>query len=195
MTNIYQLPGFSTVIRAEDGEQINVRPMTAQDEKGLLEFFRRIPESDRFYLKENVTAPEVIARWVGEIDYNRTIPLLALSGDRIVGDGTLHRRRAGARRHIGEVRVVVDPAYRNKGIGRGLLHLLVNLAAKENIGRLTFEIVDGREEPARSAAMLLGFLPRAVLPGYTRDKDGTPHDLVILELDVEQTKRKLPHVF
>ena len=195
MTNIYPLPGYPTVLRAEDGEEVTVRPLAAQDEAALLEFFRRVPAGDRFYLKEDVTSPDVVRRWVTQMDYNRTIPLVALIGDRIVGDGTLHRRRAGARRHIGEVRVVVDPAYRDRGIGRGLLRLLVDLAVKEKITRLTFEVVDGREEAARSAAVLLGFMPRAILPGYACDKDGTLHDLVILELDVEHTKRKLPHVF
>lgn len=195
MAKTYPLPGFPTTLRAEDGSQIAVRPMQPQDEKALLEFFRRIPEEDRYYLKEDVTSAEVIGRWAKEVDYNRAIPLLALSGDRIVADGTLHRRRAGSRRHIGEVRVVVDPAFRNKGIGRGLIRMLVDLATQEKIERLTFEVVSDREEPARSAGMLLGFYPRAVLPGYTRDKDGTPHDLVIMELDVKKAKGHLPQVF
>ena len=48
--------------------------------------------------------------------------------------GTLHHRRAGARQHIGEVRIVVDPAYRNRGVGRGLLHKLIELAGDQHQG-------------------------------------------------------------
>lgn len=51
------------------------------------------------------------------MDYSRAILLLAELDGKIVGDGTLHHRRAGSRRHAGEVRIVVDPEYRNQGVG------------------------------------------------------------------------------
>lgn len=181
LTTIYPVPGYPTVYLTEDNAQMTIRPMVPTDEKELLEFFRRIPQEDRFYLKEDVTNPKVIQRWAQTLDYSRALPLLAFLDGKIVGDGTLHYRRAGARQHVGEVRVVVDPEYRNRGVGRGLLHKLIDLAGDKGLKKLMFEVVAGTEEAARHTAQVLGFVPLAVLPGHVRDYCGNEHDLIIME--------------
>ena len=183
-TVTYTIPGYPTVRLTTHGDQYEVRPMLATDETALLEFFRRVPATDRFYLKEDVTSPQVIGRWFEQLDYGRVIPLVATKDDRIIGDGTLHHSRSGARRHVAEVRVVVDPDYRNSGVGRGLLRCLAEVAHQRDIEKLRFEIVAGTEEPARRAAQIVGFIPVAVLHGHVHDIDGTPRDLVIMELKV-----------
>ena len=183
-TTVYPLPGYPTVYLTEDSQQITIRPMAPSDEKGLLDFFRRIPQEDRFYLKEDVTSPEVIHRWAENLDYSRALPLLAIMDGKIVADGTLHHLRAGARRHIGEVRVVVDPAYRNRGVGRGLLNKLVDLARDKGVEKLMFEVVADTEEAAKHTAQVLGFVPIAALPGHVKDYCGNHHDLIIMELRI-----------
>jgi L-amino acid N-acyltransferase YncA len=184
MTNrptTYPIPGYPTVYLTEDHAEITIRPMIPEDEADLLDFFRRIPEADRYYLKENVTDPKVVARWAEEVDYSRAVPLLAIMDGKVVGDGTLHHRRAGARRHIGELRVVVDPAYRNRGVGRALLHKLIDLARDRGVEKLMFEVVADTEEAAKHTAILLGFVPVAALPAHVKDVGGATHDLMILE--------------
>ena len=183
-TVTYSIPGYPTVRLTTQGDQYAVRPMVATDEAALLDFFRRVPDADRFYLKEDVTSPEVIGRWFEHLDYGRVLPLVATKDERIIGDGTLHHSRSGARRHVAEVRVVVDPDYRNLGVGRGLLRCLADLAHQRDIEKLRFEIVAEMEEPARRAAQIVGFVPVAVLHGHVHDLDGTPRDLVIMELKV-----------
>ena len=183
-TVTYSIAGYPTVRLTTDGDQYGIRPMQASDGESLLEFFRGVPASDRFYLKEDVTSPAVIERWVEHLDYGRALPLIATKDGKIIGDGTLHHSRSGARRHVAEVRVVVHPDYRNRGVGRGLLRCLTEIAHQKDIDKLKFEIVSGTEEPARHAAQALGFIPVAVLHGHVQDMDGTPHDLVIMEMNV-----------
>jgi L-amino acid N-acyltransferase YncA len=180
-TTIYPVPGYPTVYLTSDGAQMTIRPMVPEDEAALLDFFRSIPAEDRFYLKEDVTDPKIIARWTQTLDYSRVLPLLAFLDGRIVGDGTLHHRRAGARQHIGEVRVVVAPAYRNRGVGRGLLHKLIDIAGDKGLKTLMFEVVADTEPAARHTAQVLGFVPVALLQAHVRDLGGTSHDLLILE--------------
>ena len=180
-TTIYPIPGYPTVSLTTDGAQMTIRPMVPEDQDALLDFFRRIPPEDRFYLKEDVTDPTIISRWAETLDYSRVLPLLAFLDGRIVGDGTLHHRRAGARQHIGEVRVVVAPAYRNRGVGRGLLHKLIDIAGEKGLKTLMFEVVADTEPAARHTAQVLGFVPVAVLPAHVCDLGGTSHDLLIME--------------
>jgi L-amino acid N-acyltransferase YncA len=167
--------------------------MVPGDEKGLLDFFRRIPQEDRFYLKEDVTSPQVIQRWAENLDYSRALPLLAIMDGKIVADGTLHHRRAGARRHIGEVRVVADPAYRNRGVGRGLLHKLVEVARDKGVEKLMFEVVSDTEEAAKHTAQVLGFVPIAALPGHVKDYCGNRHDLIMMEMRIPMPEVEEPY--
>ena len=119
MAPLPNIEAYPKTILLRDETRVELRPLEEADKLRLLQFFERIPEAERFYLKENVTAPEVIKTWTANIDFERVIPIVALAGDRIIADATLHRSRAPARRHIGEFRVVVDPAYREVGLGVG----------------------------------------------------------------------------
>jgi len=180
-TTIYPIPGYPTIYLTEDRTQVTIRPMVPEDKDDLLDFFRRIPQEDRFGLKEDVTDPKIMERWTLTLDYTRVLPLLAILDGKIVGDGTLHYRRAGARQHVGEVRVVVDPAYRNRGIGKGLLHKLVEIAGDKGLKKLMFEVIAGTEAVAQHTAQMLGFVPVAVLPGHVCDTEGNLHGLIIME--------------
>jgi len=180
-TTIYPIPGYPTVYLTADGAPMTIRPMVPEDQHDLLDFFRRLPHEDRFHLKEDVTDPKIIERWTLTLDYSRVVPLLAFLDGKLVGDGTLHHRRAGARQHVGEVRVVVDPAYRNRGVGRGLLHKLIEIAGDKGLKKLMFEVVTEAEEAARHTAQVLGFVPVATLPGHVIDARGVSHDLLIME--------------
>lgn len=183
---VQAIPGYPTVALTSDGEQVTIRLMVPEDKDALLEFFRRIPEEDRFYLKEDVTSATVIGRWADNLDYSRALPLLAISNGRIVADGTLHFRRAGARRHVGEVRVVVDPEYRNRAIGRMVLRKLAEIARYKGLKKLVAEVVAVKEEAAEETARVLGFTRIAVLTDHIRDINGESHDLVILEQEVRK---------
>jgi L-amino acid N-acyltransferase YncA len=180
-TTIYPIPGFPMIYLTTDGAQMTIRPMVPEDKDALLAFFRRIPKADRFGLKEDVTDAKVMERWALTLDYSRALPLLAILDGQIVGDGTLHHRRAGARQHVGEVRVVVDPAYRNRGVGRALLHKIIDIAGDKGLKKLMFEVIADTEEAARHTAQVLGFVPVASLPGQVQDTEGHPHDLIIME--------------
>jgi GNAT superfamily N-acetyltransferase len=171
---------YPKLLPLRDGEEVAIRPMTPRDEGTLLDFFLRLPEEDRFYLKDDVTAPSVIAGWVRDLDYERVLPLLALQNDRIVGDATLHRRRGGARRHIGEVRVTVDPALRGRGLGTALLHELIDYASRVELETLVFELLEGVQDDAVNAARRAGFLVAARLVNHVKDIQGKPHDLLIM---------------
>ena len=163
-----------------------VRPLLPEDATALAEFFRRIPEEERYYLKEDVTAPEVIENWASNINYDRVVPLVAVIDDRIVADATLHRHRSGARRHVGEIRVVVDPEYRHRGLGTLMVREAIDIAYDNAMESVILELVVGEEDEAIRMAERLGFTRWATLPNYAKDLEGNAHELAVLGLVLDR---------
>jgi GNAT superfamily N-acetyltransferase len=178
----YKLSAYPRTVTLNDKSTVVVKPMTVQDAQALQVFFLHVPERDRYYLKEDVTAPRVIERWARELDYDRALPLLAWKGSQVVANAALIRRRSGARRHNGEIRVVVDPAYRNRGLGSRLIQELLEIAQDSGLERVIFELVADEEDQAIRTAQRLGFVTLATLSNYVRDSQGRLHNLVILEM-------------
>ena len=178
--------GYPKQIMLFDGQLVTVRPMEEKDEKALLDFFRRLPEEDRFYLKDDVTSPDVIGHWAKNINFFRTFPLLAIVDGRVVSDATLHQKRPGGRRHMGEIRISVDPDYRNQGMGTKMVKELIEVAYLRRLELVTMELVEGTEAQAIGMAERLGFERRAVLTGQVKDQQGKSQDLVLLELSVDR---------
>lgn len=179
---VYRLEAFPQQVRLRNGATVELRPMVPGDQEKVLKFFLRIPEEDRYFLKDDVTSPRVIEGWASHLDYDRALPLLAWCDGEVVGNAVLVRSRVGARRHIGELRVVVDPEYRNLGLGSIMARQLCEIAADAELDKVVVELVAGREEEAISAMERLGFLRSARLPEYFRDQKGHPHDLVVMVL-------------
>ncbi len=176
------LEGFPQVMTLRDGTVITVRPMEAEDGPGLLEFFRSLPDEDRLFLKEDVTRPETIDRFVKGLNYDSVIPLLAFHEGRVVGDATLHRR-SGWSKHVGEIRVVVARAFQKKGLGAALAKSLVGLALNLGLDKLVAEVTD-HQIGARKAFEKIGFRQEAVLKDHVKDVLGSKRDLVLMTNDV-----------
>jgi RimJ/RimL family protein N-acetyltransferase len=109
--------------------------------------------------------------------------LLALSDDEVVGCATLVRDDLSWSRHVGELRVIVVPAMRGKGLGHQLTQECFALALELGLEKLTAQMtVDQRGAIAVFEA--LGFRPEALLRDQVKDRDGKMHDIVVLGHDV-----------
>ena len=176
-----------------EGTETVLRPLSVDDEARLLRFFMRVPEGDRYFLKEDVTDPALIHRWTSEVDSNRVISIVAILGDEIIADATLHRSRNLARSRVGEYRLVVDPAYRGLGLAGRLAEEMLDIAADLGLRKVAYEAVDPQEETAIEATKRMGFEHVATLKGRVVDLWGREQDLVILErvIGVSDTKSYL----
>jgi GNAT superfamily N-acetyltransferase len=181
-TATYTIGAYPKEVVLRDGGKVALRPLENGDERALLDFFLGIPEDERFFLKEDVTAPEVVERWVRERDYARALPLLAFDGATVVADAVLIRRRGNSRSHIGELRVVVAPAYRERGLGTTLIRELCDVADDAGLEKVVFELVADREQEAVRAAEWLGFLRVATIEGGAVDTLGHHHDVVLMAM-------------
>lgn len=171
--------------KLDDRTQVTLRLMVKKDQQALYEFFQRVPKEDRLFLRDDVSKPQTIQSWVDELDYARVLPLVALVDGRVVGDATLHRRPLGWTRHLGKVRVVIDPRYRQKGLGSLLVKELIEIGKGLKLERLVVELM-GSQHAALAAFRRLGFERAALLYRHVKDRAGRPQDLVIMIHDLEE---------
>ena len=79
----------------KDGTKIVLRPMLAEDKDALYEFFKAVPHEEARYLRDNVESRLVVEKWANNLDYSKTLPILAVTNGKIISDATLNRRRSG----------------------------------------------------------------------------------------------------
>ena len=182
----YDLSAFPKVVQLRDGSRAMLRLMTSADGRQLHEFFLRIPQEDRRYLKDDVTSRELIERWTRELDYARVLPLLCEIDGILVSDASLHRSRDPNRPNAAEVRIVVDPAVRNKGLARQMLIELIALARQRDLEHIFFELAPSGEAAAVRQAERLGFVGIAQFFHQRRDQLGEFMDVLVLEFRLRE---------
>jgi L-amino acid N-acyltransferase YncA len=173
----------------KDGTRVILRPLVKEDREKLMDFFRRLDERELSFLRNDVRDPGVIDHWVSHIDYQRCFPLVAEVQGRIVGDATLHMRKVGWKRHLGNVRVVVAPDFQNRGLGTLLINELVELAGEFGLEKLVAEI-HFQAATALSLFKKAGFATKAVFEDLVKDPQGHSSDLVVMVCDVQARERR-----
>lgn len=170
--------------------RVLLRPMTTADQGLTVEMFCQLATADDVrYLKENVRNSEIVATWFADIDYDKVVPLLALHGERLVGDATLHRRR-GAERHIGELRIFLSKEFRGVGLGMQMLEELIEIGREMGLHMLVAEVVSD-ELSVIKAFRKLGFVRHAEIDDYFMDVDGGLHDVSLMMLPLITRKEYL----
>jgi L-amino acid N-acyltransferase YncA len=173
----------------KDGSRVLLRPMTKDDRAALLEFYQNLADRDRLFLRHDVRDPAVINHWIENLDYQRVFPLLAVVDGRIVGDATLHMRKVGWKRHLGNVRVVVAQDYQGRGLGTLLINEIVELAGEFGLEKLVAEI-HLQAHAALTVFKHAGFVTKAVFEDLVKDPEGRNSDLVVLVCDIQARERR-----
>lgn len=173
------LERYPKKIALKDGTPADMRPLKMTDEKQFHAFFVAVPENERMTFKHRVIDPKVIHDWCHRIDYGRILPMLAVSGDKIIADASLHQQLGGWKRHIGRISVVVHPQFRGKGLAKILVKELVTIARNIGLEKLEAEFI-GEMESARRVFAELGFNEMLVLPDYVKDMQAITHDYVLM---------------
>src|SRR5688572_5651821 len=178
-----ELQKFPKDIKLKDASTVTLRPLRRQDEKKFHEFFLAVPEQERMFIKHRVIDPEIIRDWCENIDLGRNLPLLALSGDKIIGDATLHQQLGGWKRHIGRVSVLVHPQHRGRGLAKALVHEIVEISRNIGMEKVEAEFI-GEQEAAIHMFAMLGFSNLLRFEDYVKDMQAISHDYVLMGLDL-----------
>ena len=177
---------FRQVITLRDGTRVLLRPLITEDKQALIELFVPVPYEERQHMRHDINDPELVASWADHIEYERIFPIVAVVGNRIVGNGTLHFGQ-GPSRHRAEVRVFLARDFRRRGLGTKLIQALIEQAKKRNIFLLEVQVIRDLVSDVK-AMQKAGFEPVCTFEDYYMLPDGELRDIVHLILKLRRTE-------
>jgi L-amino acid N-acyltransferase YncA len=183
----FDLNAYRKETQLRNGTKILLRPMVAKDKYALYDFFKSLPEEETRYLRDDVSNILLVEKWADNLDYNKTLPILAEKEGKIIADATINRRRSGWKWHLGTVRIFVHKDYRNVGLARCMLEELSEIAYKLGTEKLIAEIPD-TNTAALDAFTNAGFNRAAVIPNLAKDRDNMPMDIVVLIKEIQPAR-------
>ncbi len=172
-------------ITLKNSAEVTIRLLSSGDTDALYQFFQSISRDDRMFLRDNVRDKSVIEGWCRNMDFEHVIPVLALVGDKIVAEISLHLERHGWKSHIGKLRLVVHKDFRRQGLAVEMVKEIIEIALHTgSLEQLNAECMVDTQQGAIRMLELLGFIQRAILPGQVKDIEGRTHDLTLLSYEL-----------
>lgn len=173
-----QLTNYRHLVTLPDGLRVLLRPLVAKDRDALVALFANLPPEETQVFRSNVTNMELVASWAETPDYTRVFPLVALVGERIVGNSTLHLGN-GFTRHIAETRIFLAREFRRRGIGSAMIRGQLEIARKLGLHQVIAEVVESRPQVIH-AFERLGFERQFAWKDLFMTAEGETLDMILL---------------
>lgn len=184
---MFDLNKYQKEVKLKDGNKILLRPMVTEDQDALYTFFKAVPKEDARYLRDDVASKILVEKWAKNLEYTRTLPILALKNGTIIADATLNRRRFGWKWHLGTVRLFVHKDYRKVGLGQLMIEEIADIAYKLELEKLIAEVPDINIS-AINAFTKAGFYRVATIPNLVKDRENRPLDVVVMIKDIRPAR-------
>ena len=184
---MFDLNKYQKEAELKDGTKVFLRPMLSEDQEALYTFFKSVPKEDARYLRDDVASRLIVEKWTKNLDYAKTLPILAFKNGTIIADATLNRRRFGWKWHLGTIRLFVHRDYRKVGLGRLMIEEICDIAYKLELEKLIAEIPDINMS-AINAFMKTGFYRAATISNLVKDRENRPLDVVVMIKDIRPAR-------
>jgi L-amino acid N-acyltransferase YncA len=173
-----------------DGRAVSLRLMALADKAALLSFSRALPPNDLLFLRTDITLAEALDDWTRSLETGATVTVIAEIGGQIAGYASLHHDQKQWTRRVGEIRVLLGPKYRGAGLGRRLAEEVFQIGRARGVKKMAAMLTPD-QAGARAAFEHLGFQVEALLQAWVADRNGRPHDLLVMSHDVESVGNAL----
>jgi RimJ/RimL family protein N-acetyltransferase len=164
--------------------RIDIARMTPADRAALVALVETLHPHDLLFVPRDISHPKVIDAWIRSLASGELSSLVARDGDEMVGCTAVVSDPLSWSRHVGELRVLLSPAWRGKGLGRALIQECFAQALELGLKKLMVQMTTD-QRAAIAVFEELGFRPEALLAKHVADRDGKLHDLVLLSHDVD----------
>lgn len=165
------------------GTKIDIARMTSSDRDALVAFVASLPAEDLLFVSRDISHPKVIDAWMRALDSGNVASLIARDGGAMVGCTAIVTDALSWSKHVGELRILVSPAGRGKGLGRALIQECFAQAIELGLKKLIAQMTTS-QRAAIAVFEDLGFRAEALLHQHVAGPDGEMYDLVVLSHDV-----------
>lgn len=173
-----------------DGSDVEFRLLAQGDETAVLALAQKLSAHDLLFLRRDISQPKVVDAWMQAAQAGTIVTVLATRDGAVLGCANVVRDPLSWSRHVGELRVIVEPEMRGKGLGQKLTQESFAIALELGLEKLTAQMtVDQRGAIAVFEG--LGFRAEALLLDHVKDRDGNKHDIVILGHDVAKFQAQM----
>jgi len=170
--------------------QVEIARMTAADRSTLVDFVATLPVHDLLFVPRDLTHPKVVDAWMRSLASGELTSLVARHRGAMVGCTAIVVDELSWSKHVGELRVLVSPDWRGRGLGRALIQECFAQALELGLKKLVAQMtVDQRA--AITLFEELGFRAEALLAGHVADRDGRLNDLVLLSHNVDAVRGRM----
>jgi N-acetylglutamate synthase-like GNAT family acetyltransferase len=168
---------------------VEVEMLDASDGAEIARFVQKLPTHDLLFVRRDLSHPKVVTAWLDALGEGNITSLAARSNGELVGCTAVVTDPRSWSRHVAELRVMVSPTWRGRGLGRLLIQECFALALGMGLEKLYVQMtVDQRS--AVAVFEELGFRAEAVLRDHVKDRDGTTYDLAILSHHVAEVQAR-----
>jgi GNAT superfamily N-acetyltransferase len=174
------LKDYPKEVILKDGTGITLRSLADGDQDGLYRMFHRFPKDELWFLNHDVNDRALIDQWIVNLNSRRVVSIVALLEGRVIANAVLMMKGYGAKKHIGKIRIAVEPAMREKRLGTWMLLDLINLGVAIGLRILVMRLIEDRDNDVIQGVKKLDFVERAILKDYVLDMEENPHNLVLL---------------
>lgn len=181
-------------VTLKDGTDVLIRPLTTGDVEKSFKFFKNLPSSDKMYLRSDVTHKEVVRERIRDLERNREKAIVAVSGDKIIADGSIESAIHGWKKHMAELRLIIARDFQRKGLGMIMARELYFMAASDKVQEIVVKMMRP-QVGAQKIFKRLGFHEDITLPKYVRDLKGHRQDLIIMRCDLKSLWQELEDYF
>lgn len=171
-------------VQLRDGSEVIIRKMRKDDVDKSFAFFQKLTPEDRMYLRKDVTKREIVEERIRAMKSGKVRRLAVLYGGEIVADGSLELETEDWKEHIGELRLIVAPAFQRKGVGTLLAKELYLLAARKRVEEIVVKMMRP-QTAAISIFKRLGFSEAPKLSQHVRDLSGSEQDLIVMRCKLQ----------
>jgi RimJ/RimL family protein N-acetyltransferase len=177
-------------VTLKNNHKVLIRDMRPDDVQASFDFFQKLSEDDRKYLRVDVTNWEFVERRATELGNNRVLRLVVEDDKEIVGDGALELAGHGWGENIAEIRLIIANAYQRTGLGTMLARELHLLAAQNKVDRIVARLMRP-QVGAHRILRSLGFHEEFLIPEMVRDRTGHWQDMIIMRCSLTDLWREM----
>ena len=180
--------------QTRDGVKVKIRKLAKEDEQKIREFYGRLPAEEKIHLRNDLDeVPGIIGQWFNNLDNPLKLHIVAEINGEIVGEASLELSPHAWTRHIAEIRVVVDPKYRRKGIGTMLVEVLISEASIRKIEKIEANLTPSYKG-VEKILKRIGFVEVARIKEYYKNLKGEYEDRIILITDTDRVWHELQEI-